>query len=367
MGAQKLGRPFDRHIDNNELNALVPSSQARQKLPGLSADAVREAERHVTSCVDCSTKVSQYRQLVSRSSNVVVSKAAPPPASCPQDVDWHEVAAGLWPELKAKQLIMHAALCNHCGPLLRAATSVDDDPTPEEENLLAQLKAPSRPDPAPQLPLRLPSLPPRRQYIRWLVPALALLVIAGVLITRPPSQPTPLSGSRFAEIAVRTHRQHAQGNLALDLRSDSQQTLNEWLQTRLPFSLTLPASPAAPGEERPYRLRGARLVQVAGKPAAFIAYQTQTGPVSLVVTPDSVAVASGGVTVDFKKVSFHYRTLEGYKVVTWSLHGRTYALVSQEGNGTQQSCMVCHSAMRDRDLSNTPTPLHAERNAPLLQ
>jgi hypothetical protein len=39
---------------------------------------------------------------------------------CPydEDVDWHEVAAGLWPELKAKQLIMHAALCDHCGPLL---------------------------------------------------------------------------------------------------------------------------------------------------------------------------------------------------------------------------------------------------------
>jgi anti-sigma factor RsiW len=144
--------------------------------------------------------------------------------------------------------------------------------------------------------------------------------------------------------------------------------LNEWFRTKLPFSLALPASPAAPGEDRPYRLMGARLVQVAGKPAALVAYQMQTGPVSLVVTPDSVAVASGGVKVDFKKVSFHYRTVEGYKVVTWSLHGRTYALVSQEGNSTQRSCMVCHSAMRDRDLSHTPTPLPAEEiRIPVLQ
>ena len=68
-------------------------------------------------------------------SNVVVSEAAPPGADCPkdEDVDWHEVAAGLWPELKAKQLIMHAALCDHCGPLLRAATSVDAEPTSHEE------------------------------------------------------------------------------------------------------------------------------------------------------------------------------------------------------------------------------------------
>jgi hypothetical protein len=54
---------------------------------------------------------------------------------------------------------------------------------------------------------------------------------------------------------------------------------------------------------------------------------------------------------------------QGYKVVTWSVHGLTYALVSEEGNGTQRSCMVCHSAMHDRDLSNTPTPLPSSENS----
>jgi len=103
-------------------------------------------------------------------------------------------------------------------------------------------------------------------------------------------------------------------------------------------------------------------LQVGGKTAAYIAYQMQTGPVSLMVTPDSVAVASGGVEVNFKKVSFHYGMVDGYKVVTWSLHGLTYALVSQEGNTTQQSCMVCHSAMRDRDLSHAPAPLGSAAN-----
>jgi len=347
-----LGRPIDRHIDNEELSALVPSlSETGQEPRGLSPDAVREAERHVESCRGCNRKVSKYRQVV----NLAVSEASPRGTGCPngQDVNWHEVAAGLWPELKARQLIMHAALCDHCGPLLRAATSVDDDPTPQEQKLLAELKAPSRPY---HIPMASP--PPHRKIIRWLVPALALMLIVGVLSTRPPSSPMRLSGSQFAEFAVSTHRRHSQGILALDCRSDSQQTVNEWFKTKLPFTLALPASPAAPGEERPYRLEGARLLQVAGSNAAYIAYQMQTVPVSLVVTPDSVAVASGGVKVDYTKVSFHYRTVEGYKVVTWSLHGQTYALVSQEGNSTQRSCMVCHSAMGDRDLSNTPTPLY---------
>jgi anti-sigma factor RsiW len=371
MGVQNLGRPFDKHIDNQELNALVPSSgETEQELHGLSPDAVREVERHLETCGDCSRKVSKYRQLVNRFSNVVVSEAAPPGAECPKDkdVDWHEVAAGMWPELKARQLIMHAALCDHCGPRLRAATSVNDDPTPQEEKLLAQLKAPSRPD----VPALVPAPPPPSptwRFTRWLVPALALLVIVGVLGMRPPSSPTPLSGPRFAEFAASTHRQYAQGSLALDVRSDSQQTLNEWFKTKSPFSLALPASPAPPGEERPYRLEGARLVHFGGKTAAYIAYQMQTGPVSLMVTPDSVAVASGGVEVDFKKVNFHYGTVAGYKVVTWSQHGLTYALVSQEGNSTQRSCMVCHSAIGDRDLSHTPTPLGAVGNAvqPVLQ
>jgi anti-sigma factor RsiW len=366
-----LGRPFHKHIDNEELNALVPSSSETGEVPGLSPYAVREVERHVESCGDCSGKVSQYRQLMNRFSDVVVSEAAPPGADCPkdEDVDWHEVAAGLWPELKAKQLIMHAALCDHCGPLLRAATSVDDEPTPQEEKLLAQLKAPSRPDPIPA-PVSAPPPPaPSWRFMRWLVPAVALMVIVGVLGVRPPSPSTPLSGPEYAKFAVNTHKQHARGSLALDVRSDSQETLNEWFKANSRFALALPTSPAAPGEERPYRLEGARLVKVGGKAAAYIAYQMQTGPVSLMVTPDSVALASGGVEVDFKKVSFHYGMVEGYKVVTWSLHGLTYALVSQEGNSTQPSCMVCHSAMRDRDLSQTPTPLGAEGNAvqPLLQ
>ena len=350
-----MERPFDRHIDNEELNALVPSpSETGEPTHGLSADAIRSAERHTRLCADCDRKVSEYRRLVERVSSIVVSKAALPGTDCPrdEDVDWHEVAAGLWPELKASQLIMHAALCDYCGPRLRAAISADAVPTPQEHKLLAALEPPLRPGTAPVTPA-----PSRRLFISWLVPVLALLVIVGVLSTwRHPSR-AALSGPEFAEFAVDTYRQFGQGTLALDVHSNSQQTLNEWLKLRSQFALALPASPAAPGEERPYRLEGARIVRVGSRTADYIAYQMQAGPVALMVTPYAVAVASGGVVADFRKVSFHYSMVDGYKVVTWSQHGLTYALVSHEGTGTQGSCMVCHSAMRDRDVSQTPTPL----------
>jgi anti-sigma factor RsiW len=366
MAVQNMGRPFDKHIDNQELDALVPSSsEIGQDLPRLSPDAIREAERHVESCGDCSRKVSKYRRLMGR----VVPEAVPPGPDCPkdEDVDWNEVAAGLWPELKARQLIMHAALCDHCGPLLRAAASVNDDPTPQEEKLLVEVKAPPRPVTAAK-PEPISGSGPTsfwQRFLRWNVflPATALILIVAVLGTLPRSLPRPLSGPEYAKFAVNTHRQYAQGSLALDVRSDSQQTLNDWFKAKSELSLALPASPAVPGEERPYRLEGARLLQVGGRTAAYVAYQMQTGPVGLMVTPDSVTVASGGVEIDLKKLSFHYAMVGGYKVVTWSLHGLTYALVSQEGNRTQQSCMVCHSAMRDRDLTQTPTPLGVAGNA----
>jgi anti-sigma factor RsiW len=350
----KVGRPFDKHIDNRELNALVPSySETGQKLGELSPDDTRAAESHLRFCVGCSRKVSKYRQLVNGPSIISDLRASPSSTNCPADeVDWRAVASGQVPEWKATQLIAHAALCDHCGPLLHAAASTNKEQVSQKETLLAQKKA-SR----------------HSHFAGWLTAAAALVIVVGVL-SAILSSPASLSGPKFAEIAVTTHQQRAQGRLALDVLSDSQQTLNEWFKEKLQFHLALPASPALPGEDRPYRLQGARLVRVNRRTTAvYVAYQMEKGPAGLLIIPSSAAVASGGVAADFKKVSFHYAMVEGYKVVTWSAHGLTYALVSDEGTETQRSCMVCHSAMRDRDLSKTPTPLYVPHNtvAPVLQ
>ena len=352
-----MGRPRDQHLDNRELDALVPSPSEMEQARGeLSPAAMRDAQRHVDSCVECAAKVSQYRQLVKGCSKPLVPQAALPGTLCPKlsDDDWGEVAAGLWPEAKAMQLIAHAASCDHCGPVLRKGVRLHNLRGETPSRVASELS-------------RAPRLQSHWAFAKWLVPVLALVVIVGMLRTMPSSR-SSLSGARFAEFAVDTHRQHAQGKLALDLRSPSLQDLNKWLKAKLPFSVSLPESPIETGEERPYYLQGAQLVRVDGKAAAFIGYEVktptlQTTTASLMVIPDSVAVASGGIPANFRKVTFHYSTVEGYKVVTWSVHGLTYALVSEEGNSTQRSCMVCHSALRDRDLSHTAAPSPVEENA----
>src|SRR3954453_8984823 len=140
MGPENVRRPTDKHLDNQELDALVPSHS--ESGPDLSVASVRDAARHMLSCEYCSKKLALYRQVLDPHH----VHSIPREADCPkaEDVDWYEVAAGIWPELKARQLVMHASQCDHCGPLLRNALSVEPDPTADEEIFLAQLKKPLR-------------------------------------------------------------------------------------------------------------------------------------------------------------------------------------------------------------------------------
>src|SRR5262249_53884438 len=207
MRVQNMERPSDKHIDDQELSALLPPcSDEGQEVHGSPSASIREAERHLASCAECRRKLSQYRQVVNRSSNIHAPEASAPQPDCPTDVDWDEVAAGLWPELKTQQLITHAARCAYCGPLLRAAAT-DNEPTPQEEELLAQLKAPSRPalqatkEPAPaNHPLSI-----WRELMDWrvLVPVGALLVLVAVLSASRRSS-SPLSGLELAQFAAST-------------------------------------------------------------------------------------------------------------------------------------------------------------------
>jgi CHAT domain-containing protein/cytochrome c-type biogenesis protein CcmH/NrfG len=62
------------------------------------------------------------------------------------DAEWLEVATGLLPEAKTRELMKHGAQCGHCGPILKnAAETISDEATPSEEALLASLRS-ARPE-----------------------------------------------------------------------------------------------------------------------------------------------------------------------------------------------------------------------------
>jgi hypothetical protein len=82
----------------------------------------------------------------------------------------------------------------------------------------------------------------------------------------------------------------------------------------------------------------------------------QKRPISLVVTWEDVARPSGGEEIVSRGLTFHYDSIQGLKVITWSDRGLTYALVSDLEERGQQSCIVCHQGTRDHDFIESLKP-----------
>jgi hypothetical protein len=142
-----LTRPFDRHLDTDELDALVwPEGERVQSSEHLSAQAIEEAQHHLESCENCHRKVQMHRTVQSEISGRTSRKGDTKGPNCSDETEWAKVAAGLFEETEARELMKHAAQCGHCGPLLKAAAKdFSAEASPDEEALLTDLKS-SRPD-----------------------------------------------------------------------------------------------------------------------------------------------------------------------------------------------------------------------------
>jgi anti-sigma factor RsiW len=156
--------------------------------------------------------------------------------------------------------------------------------------------------------------------------------------------------SDFALMAAETHLRHSRGQLPLEIVSEAPQLISNWFTNKVNFSVKLPNYQESSGQEKLYALEGARLVGYKDDYAAYVAYQMKTRPISLVITSDQIARASGGEEINAKGLVFHYDTIHGLKVITWSDRGLTYALVSDLEERGQQSCTVCHQGTKDQDF-----------------
>ena len=162
--------------------------------------------------------------------------------------------------------------------------------------------------------------------------------------------------SEFAMMAADTHQRHIRGQLPLEIVSDVPGQISAWFAGKVPFLLKLPNYQESSGQEKLYTLEGARLAGYRSDYAAYVAYQMRTRPISLVVTSDAVAQASDGEQIVAKGITFHYNSINGLKVITWSDRGLTYALVSDLEERGQQSCVVCHQGTKDRDFIESLKP-----------
>lgn len=184
---------------------------------------------------------------------------------------------------------------------------------------------------------------------------LAALAVLAILVTplavsyfKKPSETTVNAPSEFALMAADTHLRRTRGQLPLELSSDAPAQISNWFANKVTFSVQLPNYQEASGQEKLYRLEGARLVGYKNDYAAYVAYQMKTRPISLVITSDTLAQPTGGEQIKARGLTFHYNAIHGLKVLTWSDRGLTYALVSDLEERGQQSCVVCHQGTKDQ-------------------
>jgi len=178
-----------------------------------------------------------------------------------------------------------------------------------------------------------------------------LLVLLGICYLRRPDEPGMARlPSEFAILAVDTHQKHLGGGLALEITSTSPETVSNWFADQVSFGVKLPNYQEASGQDHLYRIEGGAVVGFKNDRAAYVSYQMDKQPISLLVTSDSVAAPSGGEEIASKGITFHCDTINGLKVITWQDRGLTYALVSNLKERGQQSCLVCHQGTRDSDF-----------------
>jgi anti-sigma factor RsiW len=162
-----------------------------------------------------------------------------------------------------------------------------------------------------------------------------------------PRLPQP---SDFALMAVDTHQRHLRGQLPLEIATAMPVQVSDWFKGKVPFGVELPNYQEQSGQEKLYDLEGARLVGYQNDYAAYVAYRMRQRPISLLVTSEQTARPAGGEEIVSKGITFHYDSINGFKVITWSDRGLTYALVSDLEERGQQSCIVCHQGTRDQDF-----------------
>jgi len=187
-----LTRPFDRHLDEDEIDALLFSAQRETREAEISETYLREIQSHVESCEFCVRKARMHKDTQSEIDRLRVTHPVHAGPDCPHDEsEWLNLAAGLQPEEKSKDLMRHAAECDHCGSLLREAMALlADDSAVEEERALAAWSSPPQADQKGLVEeLRkqneMPGFaPPRERWLMrfWHWPRLALAAGALVLV-----------------------------------------------------------------------------------------------------------------------------------------------------------------------------------------
>jgi anti-sigma factor RsiW len=183
----------------------------------------------------------------------------------------------------------------------------------------------------------------RRQRQRRWVPAAAA---AAVVLVAVATAWVSAGRSGYEQFAAQAHRDFSRGAFPLDIASSQPQVVSAWLEPRVPFHLTLPNYPE--GGPKRYALAGARLMQYRGEDVAYVAYEMDRKPISLLISSSSRIMPSGGESYQSGGLTFYFSAEQGLRIITWRDKGLAYAQVSDLDVKGAESCVICHGAEGER-------------------
>ena len=141
-----MNKPWKEHLVEADFDLLVKSpGDPRLQNPNHSDDRVQELWSHIESCSACHARLTSHRSAQSDIVRMSTLDKLPPSQDCPESNCWMDVVSGALPAPQTAALLEHAALCRHCGPILKdAAALLSQETTLEEEQLLSQLESRGR-------------------------------------------------------------------------------------------------------------------------------------------------------------------------------------------------------------------------------
>ncbi|MCU1252756.1 MAG: hypothetical protein JWQ49_5785 [Edaphobacter sp.] len=269
-------------------------------------------------------------------------------------------------ELKGQEredLISHLNDCARCQEELEEAKAFSarvrgarpqvEAPQALREKILSHMSDPTN---------RATSDPPAQKRFavrpyRWPLAAAATFLVAVSSVLSISHLRRESRAKSFVDAAVAEHHGSGEGR-PLEVQSSLPDVVAAWFAQRVSFPFRMPNAGIAADDRAKYTLAGGRLVKFGGEPAALLEFRMANNRISLLVSSDKLAAATGGKVTRSAGLSFHARDLGELHVATWDNKGLTYALISSVAMGSSRSCFSCH---RDSPASTATLKRSQER------
>src|SRR5258708_6415440 len=262
-----------------------------------------------------------------------------------------------------EDLISHLKDCTSCQEELEEAKTFSarvrgarpqvEAPAAPREKILSHMSDPTSQSTSDPLVQKRSAL---RAYWRPLAAAAMFLVAIGVVLSLSYLRRESRAMS-FVEAAIAEHRISGNGR-PLEVQSSLPDVVAAWFAQRVSFPFRMPNAGIAADDRAKYTLAGGRLVKFGGEPAALLEFRMANNRISLLVSSDKLAAATGGKVTRSAGLSSHAGPWGNFHVATWKNKAFIYALIPPVARGTALPCFPCH---RDSPASTATLKRSQER------